>query len=180
MKKLLIGLAVIIAATPASADQLGSLYAGVQGGYHSVGDNGLGDDVAGILYGGYIGVNTRLRGNWIVGGEGNFNAASSDLDSDFGFSAHAGYAFSEGSMVFVRAGYQWVNFDLVNISEEALGRPLTDAEIAILDDADDTEGGFLVGAGVQIGLGEKFSTRAVVDTIEFDSIRITGGVAYHF
>ncbi|MEO0880892.1 MAG: hypothetical protein AAFY22_14415, partial [Pseudomonadota bacterium] len=88
--------------------------------------------------------------------------------------------FSEGSMVFVRAGYQWVNFDLVNISEEALGRPLTDAEIAILDDADDTEGGFLVGAGVQIGLGEKFSTRAVVDTIEFDSIRITGGVAYHF
>lgn len=182
MKKLafLCAATTALMTAPASADQLNGFYVGAQAGYHDIGASIGGNDVAGVIYGAYAGINRRLAGNLVVGAEGNFNLGSNDIDSEYGLNANLGIALQGSSMVFLRGGYQWTDFDLVNISEDALGRPLSPAEITLLDAADDTDSGFLFGGGVQFGLGENLSVRAVVDTIEFDTVRATGGVAIHF
>ena len=46
---------------------------------------------------------------------------------------------------------------------------------------DDTDGDYLVGAGVEFGLGDSpIAFRAGIDTIAFDSTRATVGVLYKF
>jgi hypothetical protein len=69
----------------------------------------------------------------------------------------------------VRGGYQEVDFDLSNF--------VTPAVVGL----DDTDGDYLVGAGVEFGLGDSpIRFRAGVDTIAFDSTRATIGVLYAF
>lgn len=191
MKKLLLlsTAALAVSTVSAHADTQNGLYLGAQIGYHDI-DTISSDDIAfpnvddidisSFNYGGYAGINFDLpANNLVVGAEGNFLLGSSDFDSEYGLAAHLGMTFGP-SMLFVRGGYQWVNLDLEEIVEDALDIDLTDAEEDLLDLVDDTDGGYLLGAGLQVGLGESLSVRGVVDTIEFDSVRITGGIAFHF
>ena len=76
----------------------------------------------------------------------------------------------ERSKVFVRGGYQEVEFDVRNL-------------LGVNPPAgfDNTDGDYLVGAGVEFGLGDSpISFRAGIDTIAFDSTRATAGVLYSF
>jgi len=177
-----IALAAVIAAAvaaPAYAETTNGLYAGGQVGYHDTGSI-AGLSIDGVTYGGYAGVHHELSGPFVVGLEGNYSFSSGDLDSEYGFNAHAGMKFGKSALLFARAGYQWVNFDLVHIAEDGLGRPLTGPELAVINGQDDTDGGFLTGAGLQFGIGDRASIRAVVDTIEFDTVKVTAGFALHF
>ncbi len=168
------------AAAPASADQLSGVYGGVQVGYHDIGTITAGSGVEGVTYGGYVGLNQRVGGNFVVGAEGNFDLGSSDIDSEYGLNAYAGVAVGQSSMIFLRSGYQWTDFNLVGITEDLLGRVLTAAELALLDGADDNAGGYVFGGGVQFGIGDNVSIRGVVDTVEFDTVKVSGGIAFHF
>ena len=179
MRKLALTAILALAASPAFADTTSGLYAGGQIGYHDTGSI-LGQSIDGLTYGGYVGVNRELSGPFVVGAEGNYSFSSGDLDSEYGFNAHAGVKFGKSALAFVRAGYQWVDFDLVHIAEDGLGRPLTAPELAIIDGQDDTDGGFLTGAGLQFGIGERASIRTVVDTIEFETVKVSAGFALHF
>lgn len=172
--------AAVFTIAPAAADQIDGVYVGGQIGYHDVGSLPGGGDIDGVTYGGYGGFNRPIGGNLFVGGEGNFNLGGGDIDSEYGLNAHIGAAVGPATSIFLRGGYQWVDFDLVGATEDFLGRPLTPVEADLLDGADDTDGGVLVGGGVQFGLAPNISVRGVVDTIEFDTVRVTGGLSLHF
>ena len=191
MKKifLLSTAALALSTVSAHADTQNGLYIGAQIGYHDIDTIGADDidfpdiddvDISSFNYGGYAGINFDLpANNLVVGAEGNFLLGSNDFDSEYGLTGHLGMTLGP-SMLFVRGGYQWVNLDLEEIVEDTLNIDLTDEQSDFIDDLDDTEGGYLLGAGLQIGLGDSLSVRGVVDTIEFDSVRVTGGVAFHF
>ena len=76
---------------------------------------------------------------------------------------------AQGPEVYVRGGFQEVDFNLRRFV------PFAPAN------ADDTDGDYLVGAGVEFGLGESaVRFRAGIDTIAFDSTRATVGVLFGF
>jgi hypothetical protein len=162
MKGLLVAAAAAAMMLPAAAqaqDTGSGLYAGAQVGYHDYGSN-----IDATILGGYVGFNAPV-GETLVGGlEGNYNfGIGGDADAEYGVSAHLGFRTGTG-MVFGRAGYQEVNFDF---------GPNDDA-------GDDTAGGWLVGIGGEFGFGANTAFRVALDTIEFDSARITGGITFHF
>lgn len=169
-----------LAATPAFADPQSGLYGGAQIGYQDIGSIGPAT-IDGFNYGGYAGFHRDLLGGpLVIGMEANFSLGTGDLDSEYGFNAHVGLGLSDKVLLFTRAGYQWVNLDLVHVFEDALGRPLTGPERITYEAADDTDGGFLTGAGLQYSLNSRSSARIVVDTIEFDTVKVSLGVALHF
>lgn len=176
--------AVAAAILPSTAFAQGA-YVGAQVGYHDIdvdteedGDFGLN----GLLYGLYAGYDVAVADNWIAGLEVNFNLATNDLDSDYGVAARIGYIINNKGLVYLRGGYQEVNLDVQSLVEEELGRNLTGTEEAELDsfDLDDDDGGYLVGIGGEYNIQENMALRIAVDTIEFDSARITAGIAFRF
>ncbi|MEM6414885.1 MAG: outer membrane beta-barrel protein [Pseudomonadota bacterium] len=175
--------ATVVSGT-ASAQPLEGPYVGAQIGFHGVDDGddvfNIEPDIGGFIYGAYGGYTARLNDYLLLGLEGNFNLGTADIDRDAGINANIGVPIGRNASVFLRGGYQWVNFDLENIAEDILNVELTPAQIDLLDAAEDGDGGFLVGAGVQIGIGPNLSLRTVIDTIEFDTVRATGGVTLHF
>ncbi|MEL7482281.1 MAG: hypothetical protein AAGJ29_12050 [Pseudomonadota bacterium] len=134
------------------------------------------------MYGVYGGLNLDLFSGIYVGAEGNFNLGGNSIDSEYGLLGHVGFAASERYALFGRVGYQWVDFDVSEIAEDILGGDLTDAEEDAFEDGfgDDTEGGVLIGIGGQYATSDAVSFRTIVDTIEFDTYRITGGITFHF
>lgn len=142
-------------------------YVGVTAGIHDLGI-GLPDDDGGI-YGIVAGVDVPVGDTFFVGAEGNYNIGDGAIDSEYGIAARAGVRVGQTGKVFVRGGYQEVDFDL--------GRFVTTPVVGI----DDTDGDYLVGAGVEFGLGDSpVAFRAGIDTIAFDSTRATVGVLYKF
>lgn len=174
MKKLLFAgaaLAVASAATPAMAQETqADFYIGAQAGYHDVGDNPFGDD-DGAIFGVYTGVDVPVGETFILGVEGNYNVGTGAIDSEYGIAGKIGIRTggSRQGQVFVRGGYQEVDFDLDNL----VGAPVPAG-------VDDTDGDYMVGVGAQMMVSENVSLRAVIDTIAFDSVRATGGLAIHF
>jgi hypothetical protein len=71
--------------------------------------------------------------------------------------------------LFVRGGFQEVNRELEQfLLPQVIG-------------LDDTDGDYLVGAGVEFGLGDgPVRFRAGIDTIAFDTTRATVGVLFGF
>lgn len=165
-------------------------YVGAQIGYHDVSDDGLiAGGVNSAIFGVYAGYDIALSGPWSIGAEGNFNVGTNDIDSEYGIAGRLGFNVTEKAMLFVRGGYQEVNFDLVNISksvaEDLLGRDLTDAEENELesvdtDGVDDTSGGALIGIGTEYAISDTMAFRVTVDTIEFDSARVAAGFTFRF
>jgi outer membrane immunogenic protein len=176
MKKLSLlaaaGLAAMTVATGAQAQDTASAtpYVGLTGGYHSIDDDGVLVTNDGAIFGAVAGVDVPVGGRAFVGVEGNFNIGTSAIDSEYGVAARLGVNVGDNASLYVRGGYQEVNFDLARIS----GGVVTSG-------IDDTDGGYLVGLGTEFGIGEgPVNVRLGVDTIEFDTFRATAGVVFKF
>lgn len=141
-------------------------YVGVSAGIHDLGLDVADDD--GGIYGVVAGVDVPVGDTLFVGAEGNFHLGDGAIDSEYGIAARAGVRLGEASKIYVRGGYQEVDVDLANFGIPA-------------GSVDDTDGDYLVGAGVEFGLKESpVRFRAGVDTISFDSTRATVGVLLAF
>jgi opacity protein-like surface antigen len=142
-------------------------YVGATAGMHDLGI-GLPDDDGGI-YGVVAGADVPLGKTFFVGAEGNYNLGDGAIDSEYGVAARLGVRVGSTGKVYVRGGYQEVDFDL--------SRFVTTPVVGL----DDTDGDYLVGAGVEFGLGDSpVAFRAGIDTIAFDSTRATVGVLFKF
>ena len=143
-------------------------YVGVSAGYHDLG-TGIPDD-DGIVYGVVAGVDVPVGETLFVGAEANFHLGENAIDSEYGAAARVGVRVGEASKIYVRGGYQEVDIDLGNF--------ITPAVVGL----DDTDGDYLVGAGVDFGLSADSPVRfrAAIDTIAFDSTRATVGVLFAF
>jgi opacity protein-like surface antigen len=149
--------AVALAPTAAFAADSEGLYAGIQGGYHD-----FDGPLSGGIVGGYFGYNAPAGGNLVFGVEGNANLGTGDIDAEYGASVHIGGKFGANNLLFARAGYQEVNFDVD------------------VPGVDDSDGDYLVGVGADFGVNEASSFRIVADTIAFDSMRLTAGWSFNF
>ncbi len=144
------------------------LYVGASAGIHDLGIGLPNDD--GAIYGVVAGVDVPVGEKLFVGAEGNFHFGDGAIDKEYGVAARAGVRVGQSAKVFVRGGYQEVEFDvrhLLGVNPPA--------------GFDNTDGDYLVGAGVEFGLGDSpIAFRAGIDTIAFDSTRATVGVLYKF
>ncbi|MCM8557266.1 hypothetical protein [Sphingomicrobium sediminis] len=187
--------AAALIATPAFA-QVGpetEIYAGGSVGYHDIESLDLSDfgatgtlDVDGLVYGGFAGVKIGGEGNVFYGVEGNYMAGSDAIDAEYGVAALVGTKVGVADL-YVRSGYQLVDFDtefLANEGADAFAMTGDDRNafiVGFLDGFgdDDKAEGWLVGVGADVGLGN-FMLRGNVDTIEFDSLRVSAGVGIRF
>ena len=143
-------------------------YIGASVGHHDAGVGIPNDD--GLIYGAVAGVDFPVGDTFFVGAEGNYHLGDGAIDKEYGIAARAGVKVG-GSKLYVKGGYQEVDFDL----GELLGAPVPAG-------IDDTDGDYIVGVGADIGLGatSPVSLRLAADTIAFDSTRLTAGVLFKF
>lgn len=174
MKQLQYGVAAMAlalvpgAAMAQSSDGAVEPYVGVSAGYHDLGLGIPGDN--GGIYGGVAGADFPVNGPIFIGVEGNYHFGDGAIDNEYGIAGRIGYKIGDNSKVYVRGGYQEVEFDLVHILG---GDPPPGA--------DDSDGDYLVGIGTDIGFGTSpLRFRLAADTISFDSTRLTAGVLYSF
>ncbi|MEL6528662.1 MAG: outer membrane beta-barrel protein [Pseudomonadota bacterium] len=154
---------------------------GASGGYH---DLGIGDDLediagpdasdSGAIFGGFVAVDVPVSSTFFVGVEGNAHIGTGAIDADYGASARLGYRAENGTKVYLRGGYQWVDVDAAELAG-------VDGDLFDEDDLgiDTTVGDYLVGAGVDVPVGQ-VSIRGNIDTISFDTVRLTAGVGFRF
>ncbi|MFM6853872.1 MAG: hypothetical protein ACKOUM_07305, partial [Sphingopyxis sp.] len=107
-----------------------------------------------------------------IGVEGNFHVGTNAIDSEYGVAARLGFPIGNGSQLFVKGGYQEVDFDTARLA----GVATSPAGI------DDTDGDYLFGVGGEFALGQASPARlrVGVDTIAFDTVRATAGVVFKF
>lgn len=157
-------------------------YVGVQAGLHNLGVDEDDIDTAGfdlddsaLTYGVYGGVDFDLGKSAVVGVEGNFNLGEGPIDAEYGIAGRIGYRAKGGTIIFARAGYQWINVD---------GAGLIGVDEDLIDDDDldvsDTVGDILVGVGADIAVGERMGVRVAVDTVSFDTLRPSVGLHLRF
>lgn len=161
---------VAAAAAPAYAQEASAEpYAGIQAGYHDAGA-GIPNDSSAI-FGVFAGVDVPVGGNLFLGVEGNYNLGTAAIDAEYGVNARLGVKTNFGK-VYVRGGYQEVDFDLAHLL----------APLPVPAGADDSDGDYIVGIGTDINLGtdSNVALRLNLDTIAFDSTRATVGVAVKF
>lgn len=164
-----IGAAFIAAPAAAQSTPASDVYGGLQVGTHDFGLPTAADD-NGVFYGGFVGVDVPVSGSVFVGAEGNFNFGSSVIDREYGVAARIGTEIAPGTKLFVRGGYQEVDFDvrrLTGVANPPAG-------------VDDTDGDYLVGVGADVAVTNRVGLRLAADTISFDSTRISAGVVFHF
>ena len=168
------GIAALTASAGASAQASSSPgpqpYIGVSGGYHDLQSVG-GPSSGGFIYGVVAGVDVPLGDTLTIGAEGNFHLGSGAIDSEYGIAARVGVPIGGGSLLFVKGGYQEVNFDLTRYTGVA----------NLPSGIDDTNGDYIVGVGGDFALGDgPARLRVGVDTISFDTVRATAGVVFKF
>jgi hypothetical protein len=188
MKKIaLLASAVALFAVPgvASAQEASTSsahpYIGVNIGHHDLGINEDDIDTAGfdlddnaLTYGVYGGVDFDIGKSAIIGVEGNFNLGNGPIDSEYGVAARVGVR-AGNSVLFARAGYQWINIDgagLIGVDEDLID----DDDLGDAGTVDD----YLVGVGADIAVGERMGIRVAVDTISFDTLRPSVGLHLKF
>ncbi|OBV11850.1 outer membrane protein [Erythrobacter dokdonensis] len=143
-------------------------FIGASAGIHDLG-SGIPDDDGGI-YGVVAGFDVPVGDTFFIGAEGNYHFGDGAIDNEYGVAARAGVRFGNNAKVFVRGGYQEVDIDVFNLV--GVNPP---------PGFDTSAGDYLVGAGVEFGLGDSpVRFRAGLDTIAFDSTRATIGVLYAF
>jgi opacity protein-like surface antigen len=188
MKKLalLVSAAALPFAIPGAAHAQESTgahpYIGVQGALHDlnvdedeIDTGGFDLDDSALTYGVYGGVDFDLGKSAIVGVEGNFNLGDGPIDAEYGVAGRLGFRSKGGTVVFARAGYQWINVDASGLL--GVDEGLIDDDDA---DLDDTIGDFLVGVGADIAVGERMGLRVAVDTVSFDTLRPSVGLHLKF
>ena len=144
------------------------VFIGASAGIHDLG-SGIPNDDGGI-YGVVAGVDFPVGETFFVGAEGNFHFGDGAIDNEYGIAARAGVRVGDNTKLFVRGGYQEVDIDVFNL-------------VGVNPPAgfDTTAGDYLVGAGIEFGLGDSpIRFRAGIDTIAFDSTRATAGVLFAF
>lgn len=157
-------------------------YIGVQGALHDlnvdeseIDTGGFKLDDSALTAGVYGGVDFDLGTSAIVGVEGNFNLGNGPIDSEYGIAGRVGYRAKGGTILFARAGYQWINVD---------GSGLLGVDKGLIDDDDldvsDTIGDYLVGVGADIAVGRNMGLRVAVDTVSFDTLRPSVGLHMRF
>jgi outer membrane protein W len=157
-------------------------YVGAQVGMHDLGVSESDIDTGGfdlddnaLIYGGYAGVDFDLGKSAVIGVEGNFNLGNGPIDSEYGVAGRIGFRAKGGTVIFARAGYQWINID---------GSGLIGVDESLIDDDDldvsDTIGDYLVGVGADIAVGKNMGLRVAVDTVSFDTLRPTVGLNMRF
>jgi hypothetical protein len=189
MKKIaLLASAVALFAVPgvASAQEASTSsahpYVGVAVGHHDLGVSdddidtaGFDLDDNGLTYGVYGGVDFDIGKSAVIGVEGNFNLGNGPIDSEYGVSGRLGFRAKGGTVIFARAGYQWINID---------GAGLIGVDEDLIDDDDldvsDTIGDYTVGVGADIAVGPSMGLRVAVDTISFDTLRPSVGLHLKF
>ncbi len=181
MKKIALfaGMVVAAVALPSAAQaQQAEPFVGVSGGYHDLGADDVDDDFdidvedSSAILGIFAGADFAAAPNVFVGVEGNYHFGFSAIDSEYGASARLGFRDAGGAKYYVRGGYQWVDLDVAE---------LTGVDEDIIDDLDidDTGGDYLVGLGAEFPIGGA-ALRVNLDTIAFDTVRATTGVAFNF
>lgn len=177
----MIGMAIFAfpAAAQAQASLPGEGFIGVHGGYHDLGVDtedfeftGLDIDTASPIVGVFAGYDLPIGIGTFAGIEGNYTYGFDAIDSEVGASVRVGMTAPGGAKFYARGGYQWVDLDL----EEVVNVDLDDVD---LSDIDDSEGDYLVGLGVDFGLGRSL-LRVNLDSIGFDTLRATAGVGVKF
>lgn len=148
-------------------------YVGVIGGYHSFdrdarpGDP-IGGRMEGWLVGGVAGINVPL-GPVFIGAEGNAVKGFNDIDWEYGARGRFGFRAGESGLIYASAGYQWVNgrrgFGDTHDWIYGVGVEVGPQSIGL--------GGITGEAGPRLRL-------AVESYGDFDSIRPTVGVIFHF
>jgi outer membrane immunogenic protein len=148
-------------------------YVGVLGGYHSLdsksefGTTARHGKMDGALISGVAGVNVPL-GPVFVGAEGNAAKGFSDIDWEYGVAGRAGVRAGDSGLVYVSAGYQWVNGRRGYADHSdwmyGVGLEVGPKDIGL--------GGITGNAGPRI--------RLQMTTYDFDSIRPMAGVIFHF
>ena len=141
---------------------------GVTAGYHDLGISDEVYDLTGVevddgspIFGGFASVDFPVSDSVFIGAEGNLSIGTDAIDSDYGASARLGYRTPNGTKVYVRGGYQWVELDyanMLNVDKSAIP----------------------AGGGVDVPIGSKAMFRVNVDTISFDTLRATAGVGFRF
>ena len=105
-------------------------YVGVMGGYegfesdpgHGIPYSAPGNRLKGGLIEGVAGVNVPL-GSFFVGAEGNVaKGFTGDIDWEYGVHGRVGARAGETGLVYVKAGYRWVNFDRYGNNSRDYGR----------------------------------------------------------
>lgn len=151
---------------------------GASAGIHDLGIADDVDDLTGLdvddsspIFGGFVAVDWSLSDNLFAGIEGNAHFGTDALDADYGASLRVGYRTENGTKLYLRGGYQFIELDyseILDVSEDEIPGGL-----------DDTFDDYLVGAGVEAPIGS-IILRANVDTISFDTVRATAGVGLRF
>ena len=161
------GLAV--APTVASA-QDAAPFVGLSVGHHDLGvdDDTFDIDDSGIILGVVAGVDVPVGDTLFAGIEGNYHFGLDAIDNEFGISGRLGVQSANGAKYYVRGGYQEVDLDLEAVLDTELPEGL-----------EDSEGDYLLGLGLELPVGNA-AFRANVDTIAFDSLRLTTGVVFSF
>lgn len=158
-------------ATPAYAQDEAAkaeVFVGASAGYHDIGGGFEGDD--GGIYGAVAGFDFPVGESLFLGAEANYHLGDGAIDNEYGVAARAGVRLGGNTKLYVKGGYQEVDFDLVSILG---GNPPPGA--------DDSDGDYIVGVGAEIGFGSTpVKLRLNADTIAFDSTRLTAGVLFAF
>jgi outer membrane immunogenic protein len=157
-------------------------YVGVQAGFHNLNVDedeidtaGFDIDDSALVYGGYAGVDFDLGKSAIIGVEGNLSLGNGPIDAEYGIAGRIGYRAKGGTVIFARAGYQWINIDgagLIGVDEDLID----DDDLDVSDTIDD----YLVGVGADIAVGENLGLRVAVDTVSFDTLRPSVGLHMRF
>ena len=144
---------------------------GVTAGLHDIGLTDVDEDViddGGAIFGFVAGIDFALVDGLFVGVEGNFNAGTDAINSEYGASVRLGAKTASGSKFYLRGGFQEVDFDI----DELLN-------LVGVEGISSTDDDFLVGAGAEFPLGPG-SVRLNFDTIAFDTVRVTSGYIFTF
>ncbi|MEQ5786749.1 outer membrane beta-barrel protein [Erythrobacter sp. NFXS35] len=162
------GAMALPAAAHAQSNEAPEVYVGASAGIHDL-ELGIPDD-DGTIYGVVAGVDFPVGETFFVGAEGNYHFGSGAIDNEYGLAARAGVRVGDSAKLFVRGGYQEVDLDVGNLF--GINPPAG---------FDTSDGDYLVGAGVEFGLGDSpIRFRAGLDTIAFDTTRATVGVLFGF
>ncbi|WP_324827506.1 outer membrane beta-barrel protein [Qipengyuania zhejiangensis] len=167
------------AAAQAQSAAAAQPFVGISAGYHDLGVDDSDATYAGFaindaspIVGVIAGVDFPVASNLFAGVEANYHIGTDAIDSEYGASLRLGFRAEGGAKYYIRGGYQEVDFDLYKIIEP-------EQPAGTFDGIDDSDGDYLVGAGVEFPIG-KAALRVNLDTIGFDSLRATTGVAFSF
>lgn len=176
------GVAAVVAPSAAFGQEApaAEVFIGASAGYHDLDVSGdvdedlddidvnTGSPIIGVI----AGVDFPLGGSVFAGVEGNYHFGTDVIDSEYGASARLGFRSTGGAKYYVRGGYQVVDLDPYKILD-------IDVPEGTFDDIDDTDGDFMVGLGADFPLGNA-ALRFNLDTVSFDTVRGTAGIAFRF